>query len=202
MKTRWRLLWVLLALILGGVGAHVDTAQASIVVQMSVESLTQDATTIVVGRVVETRASWTEGDHGAIVTDVVVEVEESIKGAKVERLTFRVMGGRVDDLAQRVPGEPVFRRGERALLFLDARPGGRLGVLGMGQGCYRIHDDPASGVEVAIPALEGLSLAEVEPLRAGETRAQVRTIHEPSPQPLALDSLRQQIEAQLASPRR
>jgi hypothetical protein len=72
------------------------------------------------------------------------------------------MGGREDDLAQRIAGEPDFVVGEDVLLFLDAKVGPRPPmVMGMAQGKFRVAVGPDSRLW-AVRDTSDLTLAVVE----------------------------------------
>lgn len=85
-------------------------------------SLTQAADAIVVGRVVATRtvAEPAAGGGEVFYTDVDVEVSQVLKGTAPARTTVRTVGGTVGDLTMLAFGEPVFRVGEEAFLFLSS----------------------------------------------------------------------------------
>ncbi len=107
---------------------------------------------VVATAVVESSASAWVGER--IVTDSVLVVDDPLLGtAAGARLVVRTLGGEVGDLGQRVFGEPVFRSGERYLLFLESVPvpdpaaGGRqpaalLRPVGMSQGALPIVASP------------------------------------------------------------
>lgn len=108
-------------------------------VRRSLEQLSQEADTIVIGTIARQVSSW-NNEGTRIVTDVTVTVEESIKGHPAVELTFRVAGGSVAGLAMRTSNDPAFKNGDRLILFLHtvdvpAR------LVGHSQGAYRVHDE-------------------------------------------------------------
>ena len=132
-------------------------AGAAVVPWLSLEEMTRGAEVIVLGTVDEVEAAWTP-DRSMIVTRVTVAVEKPLKGGPRALVAFEVPGGRVGDTTLVASGAPIFRRGERVLLFLDrgrgpgepeeaarARP---LGVAGWNLGRMTVRRDPATGREV------------------------------------------------------
>ena len=145
-------------------------AHATQVLQQSLRDLTLGSQDIVIGRVEDTQVRWNEA-HTKIVTDVTVRVDESLKGASAERLTLTQLGGDLDGFRYSVPGSPLFRAGEQALLFVwrDAR--GRAQVNGLAQGKFDITTDPATGartVQRSGPGMQVRELGALSPVRPGQ----------------------------------
>lgn len=145
-------------------------ASATQVLHQTLRDLTLGSSDVVIGRVEETRTHWNES-HTKIVTDVTVSVSESLKGAGGNVLTLTQLGGDLDGFRYSVPGSPLFRQGEEALLFVwrDAR--GRAQVNGLAQGKFEITTDPATGEKTIQRALEGLRVRDARTLslvREGE----------------------------------
>lgn len=160
--------WALAALVcvssLAAVGVPAS-ARATIVVEESLAQLTEEAAVVALGEVLSVDSRWEEvGGSKVILTRVVIATERGLKGAaQGEAVAFWTLGGQVDGIGQRVTGEPSFRVGERALVFLQARgdQDPRLWVSGMAQGAFRVVTSDA-GAEVAVRDTSGLALAEVK----------------------------------------
>ena len=107
--------------------------------KMSVEDLARQADTIVVGTVARQESAW-DTQHTAIYTDVTVVVERVLAGTSVDTVTLRIAGGTVGGMGMRTSNDPVFRDGERVIVFLDttAVPSS---VVGMQQGKFTVKDD-------------------------------------------------------------
>jgi hypothetical protein len=107
--------------------------------KMSVEDLTRQADTIVVGTVTQQESAW-DAQHTAIYTDVTVAVERVLAGPPGDTVTLRIAGGIVGGMGMRTSNDAVFRDGERVIVFLDttAVPSR---VVGMQQGKCTIKDD-------------------------------------------------------------
>jgi hypothetical protein len=76
---------------------------------------------VVVGRATSVTPRWHRNAHGdeLIVSDVVLEVEESLKGTSPAALIVEVEGGTMGELTLKVSGLPAFQRGDRAVFFLN-----------------------------------------------------------------------------------
>jgi hypothetical protein len=151
-------------------------AGASQVLHQTLRELTLGSSDIVIGLVEGTSAHW-DGSHRKIITEVTVRVSESLKGAPAERITLTQLGGDLDGFRYSVPGSPLFRPGEEALLFVWRDAKGRAQVNGLAQGKFEITTDPATGERTVQRALEGLRVREARALslvRAGEQAPQLR----------------------------
>jgi hypothetical protein len=82
----------------------------------------RDAKAVVVGSVVEIAARFDTNRFGdqLIVTTAAVAVEEALKGSLAGVVYVTYEGGTVGDLTLKVSDMPSPRRGDRAVLFLDA----------------------------------------------------------------------------------
>ena len=107
-------------------------------IKLSLEQLTMEANTIVLGTVTSQTSAW-NAEHTAIYTDVTVEVEEVIKGLSVTEVTFRIAGGIVGEIGMRTSNDPEFQDGERVIVFLNT-DGVPARVVGLHQGKYTVRD--------------------------------------------------------------
>ena len=151
-------------------------AGASQVLHQTLRDLTLGSSDIVVGEVEGARARW-DDSHRKIVTEITVRVSESLKGAPAERLTLTQLGGDLDGFRYSVPGSPMFRPGEEALLFVWRDAKGRAQVNGLAQGKFDITTDAATGERTLQRALEGLRVREARTLslvKAGEQAPQLK----------------------------
>jgi hypothetical protein len=106
-------------------------ANATIFVTSSAAPLVTRADAIVLGSVRAVTPRW-EGRR--IVSDVELDVEETVKGAPPQHLTLVAPGGRIGDVVMRVIDGASFRVGDRSILFLSHRDGvHRLVGLGAGK---------------------------------------------------------------------
>lgn len=145
-------LWVFLALGLPSV------AQATAALRLSPEELVDRAGLVGEGEVLSVRGEWT-ADQKRIVSRVRLRVDEAWKG-KAGEVEVVVPGGEVGELGQIVQGMPVFREGERVVVFLDpAEPGIEHQVVGLSQGKFSVAELGEAG-KFLLPSLEGLKLVD------------------------------------------
>jgi hypothetical protein len=132
------------------------TTRASVVEALDLEALVQESDDVIVARVMSERSHYDE--RGTIVTDYVMQVERTEKGATVPgaAVTVRKLGGIVDGRGMRIAGEPGFELGERVVLF--GKRGGKtyLRPVGMAQGAVRTYEQ--GGVRYARSSSQGLTL--------------------------------------------
>src|SRR5262245_44746412 len=118
------------------------SARATTVIPPTFEALVSSAGTIFVGEVTSVRAIWITTPGGrAIVTQVTFKVEEVWKGAAgaVTRLEF--LGGTIDRTTMDVVGMPVFREGQRSVLFVSPETGAASPLVGFWHGRMRVERD-------------------------------------------------------------
>jgi hypothetical protein len=143
-----RALAVLLVALLAG------AAVASVVERLSAPELLDRSRVVCLFDVTHVRSRWA---GARILTDVVGRCDRPVTGAAAgETVEWYVEGGVVDDVGMRVPGEPSFRPGDRAIVFLSEAAFG-LRVTGMSQGAVFVRG------EVALPAGAGAILARPAP---------------------------------------
>jgi hypothetical protein len=117
------------------------------------EELVADSSAVVAGHVVSVESFWND-DHSLILTEIVFEVERSVVGHAPRYVTVQTAGGTVDGYTVVAHGFPVFREGERALLFVT--PSGtaeRFRVTGYQQGHYRVVRN-RQGEDIAVPTVD------------------------------------------------
>ncbi len=163
MRGRW---WALgLVLWLGGV------ARATLLVPMSDADLVAASDLVVVGRVERIESVLLGTD--TVLTRVTVGVETVLAGDPgTTTVVVTEPGGEVAGLRAVVEGAPEWTRGERALLFLRARPDGSLATTALALGKYVVDDAGGSARAVrAEPVRDTRSLealtARVAELAAG-----------------------------------
>jgi len=117
---------------------------------MDLEEIAGKAEVIALGTVESAESVWSD-DGRIIVTRVTVVVERALKGGPRARIVVETPGGRVGDQTMIASSAPVFAKGERAVLFLEAsgplvgRAERRFSVVGWNLGCLSVHHDPQSG---------------------------------------------------------
>ncbi len=116
-------------------------AQATLVVDMDLPTLTREATHIVHADVL---GSHTLEKNGQFRTEVQLRIRDKMKGdrplPKGSLLTIELPGGTVGELSQMVSGTPQIRTGDEVVLFLWQREATtRPRILGLAQGAWRVE---------------------------------------------------------------
>ena len=93
---------------------------------VDVAARAKGAAKVVVGTVVAVQARFDVNRFGdqLIVSDAVVSVEETLKGNPSAEVTVTFEGGTIGDLTLNVSDMQAPKRGDRAVMFLDALPSG------------------------------------------------------------------------------
>ena len=167
---------VFVALLFGSV-----SVSASIVVRHSFTELCERADSIVHARVLEQQSQWRDG---RIVTEVTLEVLESLKGEyhAAERVVVLNHGGVVGTLVTRISGAPVFFDGEEVVLFLEHNVEVGLPlVTGMSQGKFTVTVDGEA--RFVTQSTEGLILVAPDQIEATVEPREPVTIPEVSSPP-------------------
>ena len=117
------------------------TAQA-VMLEVPLETTTSKAVEIVRGEVISQKSAWTY-DNRMIWTDVVVRVDETLKGnlKAGQTVTVRVEGGVAEGIRVRVEHEPRFHDAEKVVLFLRESSEGGYAVQSVEQGKFTVFDD-------------------------------------------------------------
>ncbi len=77
---------------------------------------------VVIAEARAVEASWRQNVHGdrIIVSRVLLQVSESLKGSGSRQMWLEVEGGTVDGVTLEVSSLPLIREGDRAVFFLNA----------------------------------------------------------------------------------
>ena len=112
---------------------------------------TRAAKRVVVGRIIDVQAQFQTSRFGdqLIVSNVLLEVTDTLKGAPAPLLRLSVEGGTVGDLTLKVSDMPAVHSGDRGVFFLDDDGSG-----------MRVPHDRGRGVLKLAPTdqVEGTSL--------------------------------------------
>ena len=138
---RRKFLWILLFVALGLLAV---VANATTLVRLRFEELARQATAVARVRCLSAQSFW---ESGEIWTDTRFAVLEQQKGYLPQIITVRMPGGSVGGLHSRIEEVPAFRASEEAYVFLWAREGEPLRVLGWSQGTFRVARDARTGAE-------------------------------------------------------
>jgi hypothetical protein len=171
------MLLVLLAVALVAVPAGASTFLA-----MTQDELVRDSAAVIQGRVLQVNSYW-EKTGTVIVTEALIQVEDTVFGDVPSVVAVKTFGGKVGGFYVEAHGFPKFHVDQKVLLFLQPDQDGTMRVTGYQQGQFRIALDKA-GREMATPALD---------LGANLLTKDGRAL--PRQQTLPLDTLKGQIRA-------
>ena len=123
------------------------SAAASIGPAVDIFARARGAARVVVATVVavQPRFDVTPDGDRIIVSDLLLNVDETLKGTRAEAATVTVEGGELGGLTLRVSDMAVMRAGDRAVFFLDDGPLGRHVPHRRGLGILRL--DAAGRIE-------------------------------------------------------
>jgi hypothetical protein len=150
--------------------------------KLTLQDLADRSTLVVRGTVLKVQARW---DHGQrIVTDVDVQVTETLKGGAAPRVRVTQPGGAVGNIGQAVEGVATFREGEDVVVFLRLQDPEHFRVVGMSQGKFHVTRttlgkwvaEPSATETVLVdPRTQEPSRADLKPLELGSLRALLKT---------------------------
>jgi hypothetical protein len=140
-------------------------ARSTTVIPPTFESLVSSASTIFVGQVMDVRAEWfATRDGRAIKTHVTFKVEDVWKGSVGAVTQLEFLGGTVGSTRMEVVGMPVFREGQRTVLFVSGGQRTVSPLVGFYHGRMRVERDPF-GVD-RVRTYDGRSLGSPSQLSA------------------------------------
>ena len=163
-------------------------AAATSMLKAELPALSQEADAVVRGTVRRVQSRWS-GDGRRIVTDVELEVAETLKGSPPRTLLITQPGGRVGDIGQKVSGLASFTPGEEVVVFLDRRGKAAFSVRGMAQGKFRVQRSKDGKAALAVPESPGDARV-LDPATGEEVR--------PARHAVPLESLRSAVRAAAA----
>ncbi len=141
---------VALSLVLLAVLAAVP-AGASTFIALSRQELVSQSDAVIQGRVLKVSSFW--GQEGRVImSEILVQVEEKIRGNAPTVVKVRTFGGTVDGYTVEAHGFPKMAVNDHVVLFLQ-NANETAEVTGYRQGQWRIVLD--KGVQMAVPTVEG-----------------------------------------------
>ncbi len=111
-------------------------------IELSFDDLVKQADLVYLGRVANVQSQWQNSASGkAIVTNVEFAVERVFKGQPIKQTTLRFLGGTIGDVSLDVEDGPIFKVGERDVLFVRADVKAANPLVGGAQGRYRVTNN-------------------------------------------------------------
>lgn len=149
-------------------------AGATTMLRADLPELAQSSDTIVHGTVRRMESRWS-GDGRKIVTDVEIQVTETLKGQAGDTVVVTQPGGQVGDIGQVVSGLASFSQGEEVVVFLERRGASSFRVTAMAQGKYQVQRSADGTRVMAVPESTGDSLL-LDPTTRQPTASSARTL--------------------------
>jgi hypothetical protein len=127
----------LLALIALGALAGSSTLAAQ---DPTIETQAREARVVVIARVIQVQPRFDTNRFGdqLIVSDLLLEVEDTLKGARANVIQATIEGGTIGELTLKVSDMPTLKSGDRAVFFLDEQTPGRYIPHGRGFGILQV----------------------------------------------------------------
>jgi hypothetical protein len=125
-------------------------AAATTMLRLDVPELAQNSHTVVHGTVRRVESRWS-GDRRRILTDVEIQVTESLKGQPGSTVLIVQPGGKMGDIGQTVHGSASFTPGEEVVVFLERKGATAFQLSGMAQGKYQVRRAADSQTVLAVP---------------------------------------------------
>lgn len=136
-----------------------STAFGGLQVPRSVPERARASEHVVVATVADVEAAYQTNEFGdrLIVSRVVLDVTEAMKGAGSRRIEMDLEGGTVGEITLKVSDLPALKKGELAVFFLARGKGGRLVPRFRGQGILKLDArQKVAGTDVDLSEVRAL----------------------------------------------
>ncbi len=134
------------------------------IARATLKELSNESELIVRARVTSSHCQWENEVQKNVYTFSDLDVIETIKGEKVNKITIRQLGGQIGDWGMIISGTPYLQKGDEAIFFL-VRNGDFFEIHSIALGLFRIFKDE-SGNEKAMNDLGSIQL--IDPLTGRE----------------------------------
>jgi hypothetical protein len=125
-------------------------ARATTVIPPTFDQLVSQAEVIFQGTVTDLRPQWMgEGAERHIVTFVTFQIDDPIKGEPNQSYTIRMFGGTLDGQTIQVTDAPIFKIGDRDILFVEHNGTQFVPLVGIMHGRFRIQSEAGGRESVA-----------------------------------------------------
>ncbi|HLL04374.1 MAG TPA: hypothetical protein VK539_27560 [Myxococcaceae bacterium] len=153
-------------------------ASATTMLRLDVPELSQNSDTVVHGTVRRVESRWS-GDRRRILTDVEIQVTESLKGQPGSTVLVIQPGGKMGDIGQMVHGTASFVPGEEVVVFLERKGASAFQLSGMSQGKYQVRRAADNTTALAVPEdTQHVLLLDPDTRQASTTARKTLTLQE------------------------
>ena len=153
-------------------------ASATTMLRLDVPELSQNSDAVVHGTVRRVESRWS-GDRRRILTDVEIQVTESLKGQPGSTVLVIQPGGKMGDIGQMVHGTASFVPGEEVVVFLERKGASAFQLSGMSQGKYQVRRAADNPTALAVPEdTQHVLLLDPDTRQASTTARKTLTLQE------------------------
>lgn len=110
------------------------------IARASLRELSNESELIVRARVTSNHCQWEDEIHKIIYTIANLEVIETLKGEKVDKITIRQLGGQIGDWGMIISGTPYLQKDDEGIFFL-VKNGDFFEIHSIALGLFRIFMD-------------------------------------------------------------
>ena len=121
--------------------------QATTFKSTTISKLVSTSTHIIKGKVVSVEPYWTTDKKNDIYTNVVIKIDEVLKGDISNEVVITLRGGQIGDLRVEVDYMPVLKSGDEGVFFLINHKG-KFWIHSIAMGYYQLLDDHQTGKRI------------------------------------------------------
>ncbi|MEJ2721947.1 MAG: hypothetical protein P8181_12540 [bacterium] len=152
-------------------------AHATQIIFQTPREMGAESALVVRGTVASVKSFWNDSQT-KILTETVINIDETYKGGAGSTARILQLGGVVDNVRMHVHGAPSWTRGEEVFLFLERIDAANYRVSGLSQGKFKVERDPITGEPfVTYPMIENTELTGAPP--AGDSRRAPQAVKKP-----------------------
>lgn len=151
----------LAALVLGAMLVASPAVQATTVLEVPLSQMARDSAMVVRARVLSQQTAWSD-DGPRIITRTTLQVIDALKGAPMSHVVLQQVGGTLDGITVRIPGDAVLTPGEDVVVFLERHPDGSGDYVLAAMSFAKFRVVPTESGPIVVRDLSGLALAGVD----------------------------------------
>jgi len=164
-----------LLLFLIATALSLNNTVATTVIPPTFDQLVEEAQLIFQGSVTDVRCQWVgEGAQRRIESFVTFLIEDPIKGEPGSTYTLRMLGGTIDGETMGIADAPIFKKGDRDILFVENNGNQFIPLVGIMHGRFRVRLDNLAGREIVTDNTGG-AVGGVVGLTAADFKTAIRT---------------------------
>lgn len=151
----------LATLVLGALLVAAPAAHATTVLELPLSQMARSSAMVVRARVLMQHTAWSD-DGSRILTRTTLQVIDALKGPAMSHVVLQQVGGTLDGITVRIPGDAVLAPGEDVVVFLERHPDGSGDYVLAAMSFAKFRVVPTESGPVVVRDLSGLTLAGVD----------------------------------------